>query len=115
MMRILISPEALSDLKKLRETISIEFGDDTAQNVLKKITDSVRNLGDFPNMGMDVAAKYDVVCDYKYFVANKNYIFYRIDGDTIRIVRIVDARQDFMRILFPVKTTPRETEEYWDE
>ncbi len=114
-MRINLSPEALSDLRKLKESIATEFGSESAKKILSKITDSIRNLERFPNAGIDVAAKYNVPCNYKCLVASKNYIFFRIDGDTVHIVRVLDERQDFMRVLFDIKTTPQETEDYWQE
>lgn len=49
------------------------------------------------------------------FAPEANYTFYRIEADKIKIVRILNEKQDFMNILFGIRTTSQETDDYWDE
>ena len=53
--------------------------------------------------------------NHKYIVVEKNYVFYRIEEDYVRIIRVLNEREDFMRILFGIITTSEDTEEYWKE
>jgi plasmid stabilization system protein ParE len=45
-------------------------------------------------------AKKDILRIKEYFVEEKNYVFYRLEKETVKIIRIIDARQDYMNILF---------------
>ena len=47
--------------------------------------------------------------DYQCIYVAKNYIFYRIDEDAIRIVKIYDEREDIMWKMFGIKTTAKKT------
>lgn len=49
------------------------------------------------------------------YIGSKNYVFYRIEPDCLYVVNIYDEREDFMVDLFGIKTTSRETEDYWGE
>ncbi|MDD6192469.1 MAG: hypothetical protein PUB24_05260 [Lachnospiraceae bacterium] len=44
--------------------------------------------------------KYGIAYDYFIYVVKKNYVFYRIERDSVKIVRVLDWRRDFMKILF---------------
>lgn len=44
----------------------------------------------------------DYDTEYRYIYTNRNYAFYRIDDDVIRIIRVLDARRDFLNILFGI-------------
>ena len=48
--------------------------------------------------------------NHKYIVVEKNYVFYRIEEDYVRIIRVLNEREDFMRILFGIITTSEDTE-----
>ncbi len=41
--------------------------------------------------------------DYKFILANNYSIFYRIDGNIVRVIRIMYSKRDFARILFEDK------------
>jgi len=54
----------------------------------------------FPNIGIPVEKCVSFPTDYKFVFANNYSIFYRIEDEVIRIVRILYSRRDFVRILF---------------
>jgi plasmid stabilization system protein ParE len=35
-----------------------------------------------------------------YLVIEKNYVFYRNEDQCVKIIRVLDTRQDYMRALF---------------
>ena len=46
----------------------------------------------------------DYPTDYHYLVVKPNYIFYRIENDTVRIIRILNEKQDLLQILFGISS-----------
>lgn len=100
-MELLYTPKARDDLYHIRETVRETWeNEELAENVLKKITKNVRNLTVFPYMGMEISAVTGIKTEYRYLFCEKNYIFYRIETEQIRIIRILNERQDYMKILF---------------
>ncbi len=114
-MKIEYSPASIHDLQQTKAYITGAFHADLATSVISKIMDRIDGLGDFPDMGISVSQRFGIDCDYFYLVANRNYVFYRQEGDCIKIIRILNERQDFMYILFGIRTTSQETEDYWCE
>jgi hypothetical protein len=39
-----------------------------------------------------------------------NYVFYRVEDDVVKIIRVLDARRDFLSILFGKKQNNNEEE-----
>lgn len=110
-----LSPEALNDLQQTKAYITMEYGEDFAKKIVGNIMDSIGNFLMFPDAGVNMFARYGIVCDYLYTVSNRNYVFYRKEGEYIRVIRVLNEKQDFMYTLFGIKTTSQETEDYWEE
>ena len=66
-------------------------------------------------IGPSVEEMFGVACDYRYLFVSRNYVFYRIEKDCIRIINIYYEREDFMWLLFGIDTTPQESVDYWDK
>ena len=58
---------------------------------------------------------YDIDTDYCYIFVGHNYVFYRRDSENIYVVNMYNEREDYMMSLFVIKTTTKETEDYWGE
>ena len=102
-MKVYYTPEALNDLKNTKESIIRTFNDvELANKILRMITKSVRNLEIFPNMGTEVQLSGFGFIGYLYLFVKKNYVFYHVENENIRIIRILNEKQDYMRILFGV-------------
>jgi len=95
-----IALSAQQDLLRLKAYLENEFGREVANEVLRKIIGKIKNFEEFPLIGKPLSNRIDLPTDYMYLVIEKNYIFYRIEDRVVRIIRILDTRQDFMRILF---------------
>ena len=102
-------------MRALKATISQEYGVDNARKIVKNITDAIRGLSDYEEKGPEVSKMFDVVSDYRYIFVSKNYVFYRIEEKYIRIINLYHEKEDFMRQLFGVDTTPQDTIDYWNE
>ncbi len=107
------SPKALEDLQGIKAYIIENFGVDTAQKVLGKITASVRKLEEYPISGVMLGRMIDVPTDYMYIFIERNYAFYRTEGNIIKIIRILNERQDFMKILFDIHTSFEKDEDFY--
>ncbi len=115
MIQISYSPEALHDLRYIKVDIENHYGKEKSAKIIEKIVRNIRNLEKFPNSGVDLEKRWGIVSDYQYIYIEKNYVFYRIEEDYVRIIRVLNEREDFMRILFGIITTSEDTEEYWKE
>lgn len=115
MMKISYSPEALDDLRYIKVDIENQYGKEKSTEIIGKITKNIRNLETFPNSGVDLEKRWGIVSNYKYVYTEKNYVFYRIEEDYVRIIRVLNERKDYMRILFGIVITSEDTEEYWKE
>lgn len=107
------SPLALEDLQNIRDYIIANWGEKVAKRILKKITTDIRILEENPMSGVDLAKMIEVPTDYRYLFTEKNYVFYHVEVDKVRVVRILNEQQDYMIQLFGIKS---ETEdEYWKD
>lgn len=100
-MTIRYTPEAIRDLQELRRYISKTLSNPkAAARISKGILDSCAKLKQQPQLGMSLEAKIGTSTDLRYLIYEKHIAFYRIDGDVISVARIIDGRQDYLRILF---------------
>ena len=115
MKKIIYSPDYKAKIRKMRHDLDRQFGAEIRHEIFKKINDRIHSIQDNEDIGLSCREVFCVDTDYQYIYAAKNYIFYRIDDDAIRIVKIYDEREDIMWKMFGIRTTKRETEEYWKE
>lgn len=106
MMKLKYTPKAKEDLQNVKKSIVNNCGsEETAKKILREITKTVRNLAIFPYMGIELVKTTGVLTDYRSLFCRHNYIFYRIEKDDVLIIRILNEKQDYMRILFGIKET----------
>lgn len=115
MKQVDITPRAHEDLVDSKTYLLMEFGEICAQRVLGAIYDDIEKLVVFPEMGVNIMAKHGIISDYLCLVTHKNCVFYRIEGEFIRVIRVLDERRDYLRVLFGISTSEEENEEYWDD
>ena len=100
-MELFYTPEARDDLLHIKESIIEKFNDENlAGKVLERITKTLRNLVKFPYLGQELSEMTGIYTEYRYLFCEKNYVFYRIEKERICVVRILNEKQDYMRILF---------------
>ena len=115
MKKIKYSPDAADKLKALKKAITLQYGSEKAKEITKSIMESISILSDNEKKGPEVSKMLGIGTDYRYIFVSKNYVFYRIEDDCIRIVNLYHEREDFMWQLFGIDTTPQETIDYWKE
>ena len=103
MRNIEYTPKALEDLQRIKLYIVENFGVETAQKTVGKITAGIRRLEEYPLSGVALRKMFDVPTDYMYIFIERNYVFYRIQGNLIKIIRVLNERQDFMDLVFKAR------------
>lgn len=115
MKKIKYTPDAADKLRELKNVITQKYGTNKAKEIVKMITDAISDLCNNENKGPEVSKIFDVVTDYRYLYVSKNYVFYRIEAEDIRVINLYHEKEDFMWQLFGIDTTPEETIDYWEE
>ena len=105
MKKIDLSPEALSDIESIRKYLIVEFSETISDKIIRKIMNDIRSLEVYPFAGHSIEEEFGIKTDYMGFYSNKNYVFYRIDEDYVRIIRVLDERMDCIWTLFGKKST----------
>ena len=101
MFRVEVSPQAAEDLLEIKNYIENELQNPiAAHNTIEKIVETYEDLENYPEIGIPVERYVSFPTDYKFVLANNYSVFYRIDGDCVKIIRIMYSRRDFVRILF---------------
>ncbi|QTQ14045.1 type II toxin-antitoxin system RelE/ParE family toxin [Treponema parvum] len=101
MFEVKVSPQAAEDLLGIKNYIENELQNPiAAQNTVLKIIETYENLSNFPNSGISVTKYISFPTDYRFVLANNYSIFYRIEKEVVRVVRILYSRKDFVHILF---------------
>jgi len=102
MYKIQLSPMAKDDLLNQKKYLIEEFDEYTANEMVQKMTESLRNIEEYPLLGRPLTNLINIPTEYMYYIADKNYVFYRIEGRSIKIIRILSTRLDFVQLLFNV-------------
>lgn len=115
MPKLIYTPKALDDLQGIKAYVAKQFGQDRAKACVKEITSTVKQLEPFPGEGPHLEKLIEYPTDYQYLVVKPNYVFYRVEGDAVRIIRILNEKQDFLQILFGISSISEEGEDYWGD
>lgn len=105
-MELYYTPRAKNDLVNIKESVIEKFDDENlAITVLRKITTTIRQLVTFPYLGQELSGITGIYTEYRCLFCERNYVFYRIEEERVCIIRILNEKQDYMRILFGVSET----------
>ncbi|MBD5519637.1 MAG: type II toxin-antitoxin system RelE/ParE family toxin [Lachnospiraceae bacterium] len=115
MPKLIYTPKALDDLQGIKVYVAKQFGEGKAKVCVKEITSTAKQLELYPGEGPRLKDLIEYPTDYHYLVVKPNYVFYRVEGDTIRVIRILNEKQDFLQILFGITSMSEEGEDYWGD
>ncbi len=100
-MKIVYTPSAREDLNEIKTYIrDILKNPSAANNVTSKIVKSAHLLADEAHLGISLQEKIGRETTYRCMFCGNYGIFYDIKQNTIKIIRILDLRTDYMRIIF---------------
>ena len=101
MAELRISPEAANDLREIRQYIAAQLDAPVAaQKLVSRILKSMRGLADFPESGPNLSSVLNIETDYRFQVCGNYLIFYRVEKQTVYIVRILYGKRNYLKLLF---------------
>ena len=112
MPKLIYTPKALDDLRGIKTYVAKQFGEGKAKACAKELISAAKQLEMFPGEGSRLEDLIEYSTDYHYLVVKPNYVFYRVEGDTVRVIRILNEKQDFLQILFGISSISEEGEDY---
>lgn len=115
MKKLIYAPKALDDLQRIKMYVSTQFGGNRAKVCMQEITTTIRQLEMFPEEGPCLEDLIEYPTDYHYLVVKPNYIFYRIEDEIVRIIRVLNEKQDFLQILFGISSVSEKGDDYWNQ
>lgn len=99
-MKIMYSPAARDDLREIKSYISQTLKNPAAaKNITDKIIRSVHNLADYQNLGISIQEKTGRETDCRCLIVNNYGVIYSVKNN-IQIIRVLDLRTDYMRLIF---------------
>lgn len=97
---IIFSPKASEDLDSIKTYIESELGSPQAANEkVLEILDAINNLAVFPEIGPSLKGKVDSLSRFRCLYVSNCIVFYRIEFDKVLVVRILNSRMDYLKIL----------------
>ena len=100
-MTLKVSPEAIKDIAEIKEYISESLDSPiAADKLVREIVKAYKGLKTAPYMGTPLDSVIEVKTDFRRLVCRDYIIFYKVEGDTVFIYRIINGRRDYCRILF---------------
>ena len=95
------SHDSSNDLVEIEKYICDELANQSAaKKTVKKITEKIRLLEKFAELGSPLASIIDLETDYRFLVCDNYLVFYRIDGKNIFILRVIYGGREYLAILF---------------
>ncbi len=98
-LKIKVNPLVISDVKEVKAYIN-EENRNAINNFTSLLTNSIGNLAEFPQLGMELSKKISIKTDYRYLIADEYIIFYKFDSEYLYIYRILSSKRDYIKILF---------------
>ena len=103
-MKLYYAPQARADLREIQGYISQNLQNPSAaKNIISKILKSASLLSGQPRLGFSVSEKTGRETDIRCLFSGNYVIFYKITEAGILVVRILDARTDYMKYVFAAK------------
>lgn len=94
-----ILPPAQAELEEIARVHMALSGPDSARGITDKIYAAMEQLTAFPLSGPPVRDEQLCAAGYRYILAGKYLIFYRLFGDTIVIYHIAHGATDYPKLL----------------
>ena len=99
-MNVTYTPQVRDDLRETYDYIADVLHNPTAaKQITEKIIRTCGKLENHPRLGYSLQDRIGRESDYRCLVCGKHIAFYRVADDEVRIVRILDGRTDYLRIL----------------
>lgn len=94
-----ILPPAQAELEEIARVHMALSGPQSARNITDRIYDAMDQLTRFPLSGPSVRDDELSAAGYRYILAGKYLMFYRLLGDTVVIYHIAHSASDYPKLL----------------
>lgn len=115
MRNVTFAPEALNDLAGIKEDIVVRYGSKIADKIIREIIKDIKRLIRYPDTDIKLFERFGIETDYRCIHSNKNYIFYRIEEKSVRVIRVLNEKRDFLYVFFGIRMSSEKSEDYWGE
>lgn len=101
MNKLQLTPQAVNDLAEIKKYISEDLlNPSAATNIVRRITQKLRILQNHAEAGPSIEAITGHTTDLRMLVCDKHIAIYRVNGSVVSVARIINAKQDYIRVLF---------------
>ena len=114
-MKVVYTPEFRRDLRAIKSYYLKNDAKEYAKKLGIGILTACAELKDCPQKGPEASKRFGVDTDMRYLVLGQYIVFYRIDDETIEIIRIFDTRTNIIFRMFGIDDSDPESEKYWGE
>ncbi len=98
-MKLRYTPQAIQDLDNIHHYISVKLLNPQAANkIITEIAESAKHLKDQPYLGFEMSKKIGRDIPGRGLVSGQYLLIYEVT-DCISILRVIDTRVDFMRMI----------------
>ena len=103
MKKLLYTPDAIEDLKDIKQYLRTRFDSNVAKENFEKIQKGIKRLKNYPDIGVPTKDKWNIDSEYKVVYIHHNYVFYTVKQDTINIINVIDEREDVLWKMFKLR------------
>jgi toxin ParE1/3/4 len=95
------SKDAGEEFVEIISWYKYNVGKNTAQKIYTKINSQIRKLKDMPGIGKQVQILKEIgINDYRQIIQDHWIIYYKVEGQSIHIISVIDGRRNLEEILY---------------
>jgi toxin ParE1/3/4 len=99
--KIIWSKDAGEEFVEIISWYKYTVGKNVAKNIYSKINSQIKKLKDMPGIGKQVQLLKDIgINDYRQIVHDHWIIYYKVEGQRIYIISVIDGRRNLEEILY---------------
>lgn len=104
-MKLRYTPQARTDLREIQGYIADHLQNPTAaKHITTMVLKSAGRLTDYPRLGFSVSEKTGRETEARCLFSGNYGIFYIVSKENVLVLRILDARTDYMKYVFEERT-----------
>lgn len=96
--KIIMTRDAIDDLDNIRDYYLLHSTTRSAEKVIRAIQKRIAQLSDFPNLGSIPPSDWLTAHGYKMVISGKYAAIYRLYGDEVYILSVVNPQQDYSKL-----------------
>ena len=98
MPKVVITPKAFSALDEIKSHIS-QDSEEAARKYVDKVLKKIEGLSKHAHLGISLERKWGIPTKYQFIVCHSHLAFYKIEGNYVKIYRVLHKKRDYLSIL----------------